>query len=189
MESGTIQTLIQGISTLISPLGYEVVHLEAQTQRGRVLRLFIDFKEGAGKTIGIEDCATVSRAIDEPLDQLVDQTGVFSGASYELEVSSPGIDRPLRTPRDYERFTGKNVRVHVFRPLTAEEIGNTAFQAKNPKQKNFVGILEGREGSPGEDKIRIALDPASGPAGTVTIPLALVSKANLEPQFEKASKA
>jgi ribosome maturation factor RimP len=172
--------LIQRISELIAPMGYEVVHIEVQTARHRVLRLFIDFAE-AGKAVGIEDCANVSRKLDEPLDQMPELEALFGGQAYELEVSSPGVDRPLRTLRDYERFAGKRILVHVFRPLTADELGDPAFQAKNPKQKNFVGTLEGRVG---EDRIRMDLDPASGPKGRVTIPLSLVSKANLEPKFE-----
>jgi len=175
--------LIQKIAELIAPLGYEVVHLEVQTHRSRVLRLFIDFAEAPmGKAVGIEDCANVSRALDEPLEGMPELEAVFGGAPYELEVSSPGVDRPLRALKDYDRFSGKTVRVHVFRPLTAEELGNAEFQTKNPKQKNFVGTLEGRVG---DDRIRLELDPEVGPAGRVTIPLSLVSKANLEPRFAK----
>jgi ribosome maturation factor RimP len=174
--------LIQKISELIAPIGYEVVHLEVQTQRNRVLRLFIDFTQAPdGKAVGIEDCANVSRHLDEPLDQMPELEALFGGAPYELEVSSPGVDRPLRTLRDYERFAGKTIRVHVFRPLTAEELSNAEFQSKNPKQKNFVGTLKSLEG---QEKIRMDLDPASGPKGVVTIPLSLVSKANLEPKFD-----
>jgi len=61
------------IATWLQPLGYDLVHLEAQTHRERVLRLFIDFPENSeaaksGKRIGVEDCVKVSRALDEPLE-------------------------------------------------------------------------------------------------------------------------
>lgn len=175
--------LIQRITELIAPMGYEVVHLEVQTHRNRVLRLFIDFVQSKdGKAVSIEDCANVSRKLDEPLDQMPELEAVFGGAPYDLEVSSPGVDRPLKRLQDFERFAGKQVRVHVFRPLTAEELSNSEFQSKNPKAKNFVGILEG---SVGEDRIRMSLDPTGGPTGTVTIPLSLVTKANLEPKFDE----
>jgi ribosome maturation factor RimP len=199
----TPEALIQRISELIAPLGYEVVHLELLNTRQRVLRLFIDFREQAeGQAVGIEDCAKVSKALDEPLEQLPDLQTIFGGQTYELEVSSPGVDRPLRTERDYQRFMGKTVRIHVFRPLTAEELENPAYQSKNPKQKNFIGVLAGLEG---QGRIRLKLDPMTGPtpakgakgrkvakpkakteqpADVVTIPLPLVSKANLEPQFD-----
>jgi ribosome maturation factor RimP len=203
----TPETLIQRLSELIAPLGYEVVYLELLNTRQRVLRLFIDFlEETPGRSVGIEDCVKVTKALDEPLETLPDLQTVFGGQTYELEVSSPGIDRPLRTERDYQRFTGKTIRVHVFRPLTAEELENPAYQSKNPKQKKFVGVLQGLEN---QGRIRLKLDPMTGPqpapvkgrkvakpkskaeapAEVVTIPLPLVSKANLEPDFTDLTPA
>ena len=181
------------ITEWIAPLGYDLVALEASTAGQRKLQLFIDRKfdsnkdnkEQAAGTVGIEDCIAVTKAIDEPLDQLPETEKLFAGHSYELEVSSPGIDRPLRTEQDFTSFAGKMARIHVFRPLNAEEIGNAEYQAKNPKQKNFVGTLVGLQ----EDKkLLIALNPGTGKTGSeqpkVTIPLALVAKANLEPTFD-----
>ncbi|MCM2279624.1 MAG: ribosome maturation factor RimP [Oligoflexia bacterium] len=200
-------------------MGYEIVHLEVQLGRQKTLRLFIDFDwetaDKEAKTVGIEDCVKVTRALDEPLDRIPEIEAVFHGA-YELEVSSPGIERPLRTPKDFERFAGKEARIHVFRPLTGEELGNLAYQLSNPKQKNFLGTLSGfrdnrvllavPSGSADKKSAKKARDkhkdvktdagePASrahpkGMSGAeeVTIPLPLISKANLEPAFDIAAE-
>lgn len=194
--------LIQLISDWIAPLGYQVVHLEIQSHRQKTLRVFIDFLNSSeSKAIGIEDCVQVSRFLDEKLDQSLEVESVLSGA-YELEVSSPGVDRPLRTSADFERFKGKQVRIHVFRPLNSGEIENTEYAEKNPKQKNFLGILKGLQ----ESKVVLSL-PISGKdlkqakkkgqtkkdvepitnseeGVTVRIPLPLISKAHLEPDFD-----
>ncbi|HAR41263.1 MAG TPA: hypothetical protein DCS07_01305 [Bdellovibrionales bacterium] len=200
MSESTRDKLIEVITPLVAPLGYDIVYLEAQTGRQNILRIFIDHKEEtAGSAIGIEDCVKVARTLDEPLDLIPEINHVFNGA-YELEVSSPGIDRPLRIARDYNRFAGREARIHLFRPLTAEESGNPEYQAKNPKQKNFLGTLMGMQ----NDKVRLALSAGQNAAKTgshgkkgkaakavsntnrldeVTIPLPLISKANLEPQL------
>jgi ribosome maturation factor RimP len=203
--------LISLISPLLEPMGFEVVYLEVSPQQ-KTLRLFIDRLDASGGAshggVGIEDCVTVTRALDEPLDQIPEIDRIFGGGAYELEVSSPGIDRPLRNPRDYEKFKGREVRIHTFRPLSGEELGNAEYQAKNPKQKNFLGELQGLR----EDRVLIVLNPVGGrdltpgkgqgkpkkaknkeaakPVGSsVTIPLPLISKANLEPDFDDMEEA
>ena len=112
---------------------------------------FHRFRDSA-RTIGIEDCVKVTRALDEALDQIPEIEGIFHGA-YELEVSSPGVDRPLRRKKDFERFAGKLVRLHTFRALSEEEIGNREYFSRNSKQKNFVGELKGMNG----DRIKLAI--------------------------------
>ena len=94
----------------IAGLGYELVEMEwAGSSRRPIVRIRIDGPEaGAGTigTIGVDDCARVSRALEPWLD------GVPSMPErYVLEVSSPGLDRPLRRPRDFERFVGRQVVV------------------------------------------------------------------------------
>ncbi len=207
------EQLIDLINPLIAQLGYEVVHLEVVNSRQRVLRIFIDFTESGteSQAIGIEDCVKVTRALDEPLDQLSEIEALFKGP-YELEVSSPGVDRPLRTQRDYERFCGKEARIHVYRPLSAEELDNASYQTRNPKQKNFLGTLKGfrdnrvlleisnqgsaakpasktslkkaqKKGKAGNGSEKDMVSPQTNSAEEVAIPFPLISKANLEPQF------
>jgi len=204
--------LIQLISPWIAPLGYQVIYLEIQSQRQKVLRIYIDHLDGSssegvsqsiGQAIGIEDCVKVSRLLDEQLDQIPEVQTYLPGA-YELEVSSPGVDRPLRTNQDFQRFAGQEVRVHLYRPLTGDEIENPDYQEKNPKQKNFLGTLVGLQNSkvvllvdsvnskdkaaktkkPGKAEKTAELTTNSVEGLRVAIPLPLISKANLEPHFD-----
>ncbi len=177
--------LIQKIAPLISPLGYEIVHLEVLNQKQKILRIYIETTETVPKT-GIEDCTKVARALDLPLEQMPEIEQLFHG-SYELEVSSPGLDRPLRQPKDFERFSGNPVRIHVFRPLTAEELENNPYQIKNPKQKNFSGVLRGVQNTNQNTKVILDTSPNTSKDHSkdeVKIPLSLITKANLEPKFE-----
>ncbi len=180
------EQLLARLSEFLSPLGYEVVHLEVQTHREKILRLFIDWSENldSSRTIGIEDCAKVSRALDEPLEGLAEVEAIFKGANYELEVSSPGVDRPLRREQDYSRFKGRRIRLNTFRPLTAEELGDAAYAAQNSRQKNFMGELLGLE-----QQSVLLMSSIGGAGGTrIRIPLSLVAKANLDPEFDFETK-
>lgn len=168
--------LMAALQTLVSPLGYEIVHVEVQLHREKILRIFIDRTNGTGG-IGIEDCATVSRSLDEPLETLPEMEAFFKGANYELEVSSPGVDRPLRREQDFARFAGRKIRLNTFRPLTSEELGDADYAAKNPRQKNFIGELMGLDS--GSVRMRSIIGNA-----IVRIPLPLVAKANLDPEID-----
>jgi len=112
--------LIKLIEQTAEGLGYEVVDIESST-RGRLLCVFID-KEGG---IDVEDCSTVSNQL----------TRVFmvENIDYDrLEVSSPGLDRPLTKLAHYERFVGEEVQLRVRVPVS--------------NQRNFKGVLKGVEG-------------------------------------------
>ena len=88
----------------LAGLGYELVDLEAS--RGGLLRVFID----SGRGITVEDCARVSNHLTRAL--------AVEGIDYErLEVSSPGLDRPLKRIEDYARFTGSKASVRLKLPL------------------------------------------------------------------------
>jgi len=138
------EKLFNTLTPILEAIGYELVHLEMMNNRMKTLRVFIDVLGSREEGIGVEDCATVSRALDEPLEGMKDVDAYFGGA-YELEVSSPGVDRPLRRARDFEKFSGRDIRVHTLRPLTSDEIGNADYHSRNPKQKNFLGILGGMD--------------------------------------------
>lgn len=174
----------QALEQWLSMSGYELVTLETINQRQRVMRLFIDRLNGTG--VGIEDCVIVSRGLDEPLENCPYLNKVFP-QGYELEVSSPGIDRPLRKPADFDKFSGREVRIHTFRSLKADEIENPEYAEKNPKQKNFLGQLIGL--NPDGLKIGLKIQLKKDSAATVWIPKQLVSKAQLEPDFNKEKKA
>ncbi len=129
---------------------------------GWVLRVFLDVP-GSGETPApadvsptIEDCERVSRDVSAILDveETIDQ-------SYTLEVSSPGLDRPLRSAADYRRFAGRLAKIVVSRPVD--------------RQTHFEGRLGGFE----NDSIVIETTPGK----RQLIPLALVTRARLEVEF------
>jgi len=92
----------------LSEQGYELVDVDFEPRRGgRVLRLFVDCEGG----LTLDDCTTVS----EFVDPLLDAKGVIEGP-YRLEVSSPGVDRRIRKPSDFARFTGERIRLHTYAP-------------------------------------------------------------------------
>jgi len=100
--------LIALTEPLLGQLGYELVDLEYAPGRAHAqLRIFIDQPQG----VGLDDCERASREISALLDV---EDPVPTG--YTLEVSSPGLDRVLRTPAHFQRFVGQRVRVELASP-------------------------------------------------------------------------
>ena len=95
----------------VAALGYELVELEFHAHHGGgLLRLYID-RPGETDGVTVEDCAAVSRRVSEQL-----AAADLIRTEYTLEVSSPGLDRPLRTRAHFERFTGSRVHVETSLP-------------------------------------------------------------------------
>ena len=119
-------------------MGYELVDVQA-SNGGRLLRLFIDKPGG----VGLEDCAAVSRQLSRVLE--------VEGIDYErLEVSSPGLDRPLRKGADFARFAGHKAEVRMRTP---DATG----------RRRFVGVLRGAQDGQVEmelegHKVQLALE-------------------------------
>ncbi len=133
--------------------GVELVDVELLGQIGRmIVRVTIDSDKG----IGIKDCEGVSRQ----LESLLDVEDPIPG-SYTLEVTSPGLDRPLRSLEDFSRFKGRLARV-----VTREPIENQTF---------FVGRIETVEG----ETVGLSLEGGK----EVKIPYEFISKARLEIEF------
>ena len=134
------------LETTLAGLGYELVDMERSGQ-GRMMRVFIDKPGG----INLDDCAAVSNHLSRVL--------TVENVSYErLEVSSPGLDRPLKKERDFVRFAGQKVRVKVRVPVEG--------------QRNFVGVL----GDTREGKVALEVE-----GKTVVFDLANLDKARLVP--------
>ncbi|MDR1889956.1 MAG: ribosome maturation factor RimP [Zoogloeaceae bacterium] len=136
-------------------LGYELVDVEFAA-RG-LLRVFIDRPEKANG-VDVEDCATVSRQLSRLLD--------VENVDYDrLEVSSPGLDRPLKKAADFERFVGEEVRLSLRTPLSGQ-------------QRNYRGRLLGlRDG-------KVVLQVESGKAADeLAVDLENIAKARLAPSF------
>ncbi|HEB49825.1 MAG TPA: ribosome maturation factor RimP [Desulfobulbus sp.] len=126
VSSGTeriISTIQEFAEPVLAERGLELVEIQFRPEaHGWVLRLFID-KEGG---VTIDDCADVSREISAYLEveDLIEH-------SYHLEVSSPGLERPLRRREDFERFSGRKARIKLKEP--------------QGEQRVFVGTLAGVE--------------------------------------------
>ncbi|MGQ0545763.1 MAG: ribosome maturation factor RimP [Betaproteobacteria bacterium] len=137
------------ITPVVTGMGYELVDLQA-SNGGRLLRLFIDRPGG----VGVEDCAAVSRQLTRVLE--------VEGVDYErLEVSSPGLDRPLRKASDFARFAGRKAEVRM---RTADASG----------RRRFVGVLRGTEG----DRVSLELE-----GQTVALAIADIDRAKLVPNL------
>lgn len=131
--------------------GIEVVEVEfLGGGRNRVLRIFID------KPMGVThaDCEFISQQVGT----ILDVEDVIPGAGYQLEVSSPGVERKLRKPADYQRFAGQKAKVTLNEPVE--------------NQRHWEGTLRGIDGN------LIALEPSEG--RLIHIPLEYVLKANLK---------
>ncbi len=151
------EKLIREVWELAEPVvlarGMELVEVEWQRERqGWVLRLYID-KPG-GVTLG--DCVKISEIVSDLLD-----AKDFIHHSYHLEVSSPGIERPLRKREDFQRFAGDKVRITLKAPLEG--------------RKNFTGILKGIEG----EDILLEIEGEE-----VRIPYTEIKKAHLKAEIE-----
>lgn len=102
------EKLITLLEPSVEALGYELVELEARSNpKGGLIRLYIDGPNG----IGLDDCEAVSHQVSGVLDVEDPMPG-----EYNLEVSSPGIDRPLRTPEHFTRFVGQRVKLELDIP-------------------------------------------------------------------------
>jgi ribosome maturation factor RimP len=150
------EKLLQEVREVVEPIlqsqGYELVDLEYQREsRGWVLRIYLD-REGG---ITLDDCTGVSHEVGAVLEV----KDVIPNA-YVLEVSSPGLTRPLKKPEDYNRFRNQLVKIKLFQPLDG--------------RRNFKGILLGLEG----ETVRVEAD-----GQVFEIPLQSIAKANLEIDF------
>jgi ribosome maturation factor RimP len=113
------------IEARIDGLGFELVELETVGSKARpILRIRID-RPNSEAGVTLDDCSRVSRELESYLDESPEV-----GERYVLEVSSPGIERPLVRPRDYQRFAGKEVAIK-----TSEAIGDLG--------KRVEGVLRG----------------------------------------------
>jgi ribosome maturation factor RimP len=148
----TVERVWQLAEPLAAQEGMEIIDIEFHREggrAGRVLRLYLD-KAGGGPNV--DDISRVSRALSDVLDM---ENAIDS--AYTLEVSSPGINRPLRRPEHFARFVGKRIRVR-----TRDMIDG---------RRSFLGILSNVV----EDKIIVAQDGKE-----FNIPFSMIEKSNYE---------
>jgi ribosome maturation factor RimP len=141
------------IEPVVTGMGYELVDVQA-SNGGRFLRLFIDKPAGSNAGINVDDCAAVSRQL----------TRVFEveGVDYDrLEVSSPGLDRPLRKAGDFVRFAGQKAELRMRRPDASG-------------RRRFAGVLKGAEAG----QVSVEID-----GQTVALALEDIERARLVPEL------
>ena len=140
--------LTQKLESTLSGMGYELVDLE-RSGKGKLLRVYIDKVGG----VNVDDCAAVSSHLSRVF--------AVEGVSYDrLEVSSPGLDRPLRQEKDFVRYAGHKARIKLRVPVAG--------------QRNFVGVLRETRGG----KVELEVD-----GKTVSLEIANLDRARLVPAF------
>ncbi len=151
------------LRVIVSELGYDCVGIELVTEgKAQFLRVFIDMVGG----ISVRDCETVSKALGSFLDEHPD----LVPGKFFLEVSSPGIERPLFDGGDYVRFTGRKARLRTRIPVSGKK------------------SLRGTILSAGDDSVTFELEtPDQGEERVVEVPFAIITRGNLVFE-EKADK-
>ncbi len=147
------------LESLVERLGFELVELEWGGHRRRpILRLRIE-RQGSepGRGVTVDDCARVSRELEAVLDA---REGLSS--SYILEVSSPGVERPLSKRGDFERNLGREIAVRGVEPLA-------------PGTKRIEGVLLSVEGTGSTERLRLRIADGT----EIEVSRSAIAKANL----------
>ena len=147
------EKLLQEVRQVVEPIlesqGFELVDLEYQREsQGWVLRIYLDRQGG----VSLDDCAGISHEVGAVLE-----VKDLIPSAYILEVSSPGLTRPLKKPEDFNRFRNQMVKIKLYEPLDG--------------RRNFKGTLLGLEG----DRVRVEAEQQ-----VYELPLQRIAKANLE---------
>ncbi len=153
-ESGLAAEIASLAEPVIEALGLRLVRVKISAQSGTTIQIMADRQDGA---ISVDDCALISRR----LSPLLDANDPVAGG-YTLEVSSPGIDRPLVRPSDFEDWVGFEAKIELKEMIDG--------------RRRFRGIVEGYED--GEARLRIALKDYDEPQ-IIGLPVALIGEAKL----------
>lgn len=159
---------VQNVWLLAEPYvrdaGFDLIEVQAGREpTGWVVRLFIDAPAVAGAgpvtvgSVGLDDCERVSRDVSAALD-----VADIVPHAYQLEVSSPGLDRPLRRERDFARFVGESARIRLMDGVEG--------------RRNFHGTIRGAKNG----RVEIACDGRS-----YEIPIDDIQRANLVPDWDR----
>jgi ribosome maturation factor RimP len=147
-------TLQDRLATLVTAMGYEFVGYELRSHgRSALLRIYIDKESG----ITLGDCSRVSHQVSAMLDVEDPIEG-----EYQLEISSPGLDRPLFGIAQFRKFIGSRIKVRMHNPLN--------------NQRNFVGVLQQVDDV---DDIHLLIDTEE-----VVLPFSGIEKARVIPELE-----
>jgi ribosome maturation factor RimP len=164
VEPGLPARVATIVEPIIEQLGYRLVRVRVSSAEGCTVQVMAERPDG---TMSVEDCEAVSRALSPVLD-VADPIE----RAYRLEISSPGIDRPLVRKSDFERYTGHVAKIETSMPIQG--------------RKRFRGVLAGTEG----ETARIRRDDAAeGEETEIMIPIEEMSEAKLVLTDELVSEA
>jgi ribosome maturation factor RimP len=162
-----VENMAREVSSRESCLLYDIEFVGVG--KGRTLRLFIDKEDG---TISIDDCSTVSKGLNELLDQ---DENLIPGGAYNLEVSTPGLDRTLKRPWHFQKVVGKKIYVKTVKSLESMGVLDKRWKAA----KTVEEILETAD----EESIQFVVDGV-----VIKIPYTMIDKAKLVFELNKGQK-
>ncbi|MGV1014874.1 MAG: ribosome maturation factor RimP [Methyloceanibacter sp.] len=153
-ETGTERVIADLAEPVLEELGFRLVRVKVSGRDGGTVQIMAERPSGE---MSVDDCATISRSLSPVLDAYDPMPG-----QYNLEVSSPGIDRPLVRPSDFALWAGHEAKIELNEPVDG--------------RKRFRGVIEGVE----EDEARLSIE-LEGKAEPVTIglPFSLIGEAKL----------
>ena len=152
-EAGLPARIAAIVEPALEGRGFRLVRVALSGREGKTVQVMAERPDG---TMTIEDCETISREISP----LLDVHDPIAGA-YRLEVSSPGIDRPLVRPSDFEDWAGYEAKIELKEPIDG--------------RKRFRGTLEGFE----DGEVRIEIDLGEAGRQVIGLPVGLVGEAKL----------
>jgi ribosome maturation factor RimP len=152
-ETGLAAEVAGLCEPVLASLGFRLIRVTISQRDGTTVQIMAERADG---TITIEDCAAISRQLSPVLDAHDPLPG-----SYRLEVSSPGIDRPLVRPSDFRDWAGHEAKLEMREPIAG--------------RKRFRGVLEGADG----DAVRLSVDDASAGRRLLLLPIAGIAEARL----------
>ncbi len=137
MSEFVIDKIEEYLKTLLPSLGLELFDIQfRQEDRGWVLRIYIDSEEG----VGIDSCTKVSREISSYLEveDIIDH-------AYHLEISSPGLERPIRNASEFKRYIGKDAKVKLHHPVENQKVFVGSIERVSEEEKITLLSDEGGE--------------------------------------------
>jgi ribosome maturation factor RimP len=153
-ETGPARTIADLAEPVLEELGFRLVRVKVSERDGGTVQIMAERPKGE---MTVEDCATISRRLSPVLDAYDPMPG-----HYRLEISSPGIDRPLVRPSDFALWAGHEAKVELKELVDG--------------RKRFRGVIEGVEDD--EARLRIELEGKAEPV-TIGLPFSLISEAKL----------
>jgi ribosome maturation factor RimP len=157
-EAGPARTIADLAEPVLDELGFRLVRVKISGRDGGTVQIMAERPRGE---MSVEDCATISRALSPVLDSYDPMPG-----QYRLEVSSPGIDRPLVRPSDFGSRTGHEAKIELNEPVDG--------------RKRFRGVIEGV--AKDEVRLRIELEGKAEPV-VIGLPFSLIGEAKLVADF------